>query len=160
MGWYTATLKRLGMSRWFAFVGSRTLHRIDRAAHRITQGRRLFTPRRIPTLLLTSIGSRTGEPRTVTSPLIHIATDGGFAVAATNWGRNNHSAWSSNLLADPVCRVERDGVTLQCVARQVAASEAAELWPRFEAVWPAFAEYRRRSNRDVRMFLLQPDAEC
>lgn len=154
MGRLQKLVLRAGRKRWFAWVGARVAPHVDRAFARVSGGRtlaRLFAP----TLLLTAVGRRSGQPRTV--PLLYVAYGDAYALAATNWGQAHHPAWSSNLLANPDATITIDGREQPVRARLATDAERAELWPRFTRMWPAYADYAERiTTRDVRMFLLEP----
>jgi len=108
----------------------------------------------MPLCFLTTTGRKSGEPRTV--PLLFIATDnGGPAVAATNFGRQTHPAWALNLEATPAAIFEVGGVSRTVTARRASGDEVAELWPRFDGIWPAYEEYREIAHRDIKVFILE-----
>lgn len=140
-------------------VGARLLRAVapplDRLVAGATGGRHAVTELLLPTLLLTTTGRRSGQPRT--APLVYVQHGDALAVAATNWGQKQHPAWSSNLLADPRATAVVDGDAIEVVARPATPHEREVLWPRFDAVYAGFAAYRRRaSGRDIRVFLLEP----
>jgi deazaflavin-dependent oxidoreductase (nitroreductase family) len=76
-------------------------------------------------------------------------------VAATNFG-GPPPAWSLNLRADPRASFERDGATFEVVTRLATGDEKADSWVLFDAAWPAFATYRRRAQRPIDVFVLDP----
>src|SRR5262245_39372189 len=53
----------------------------------------------LPVMLLTTIGAKTGQPRT--QPLVYLTADGGLILVASNFGRPHNPAWYRNLLANP-----------------------------------------------------------
>lgn len=154
MNAYTRLLQRLGHQRWFAALGRRLVP-LDHAIQRLTRGRLTVVGRHgLPPMLLTTIGRRTGQKRTV--PLIYAEHDGGFVVTASNWGRPHHPAWSGNLLAHPDATVAIAGRTFRVRARLVEGDERRELWALITRTWPAYDTYAARSGRDIRVFVLQP----
>ncbi|MEC3979424.1 nitroreductase/quinone reductase family protein [Amycolatopsis sp. H20-H5] len=56
-----------------------------------------------PTLLLTTTGSRTGNPHT--TPMLYLADGGRFVVFAANGGAPGHPDWHRNLTAQPLVTV-------------------------------------------------------
>jgi deazaflavin-dependent oxidoreductase (nitroreductase family) len=75
---------------------------------------------------------------------------------ASNYGASRHPAWSSNLLAEPNAEVQV-GTTRQAVtARRATAEEYERWWPRLVAIWPGWRTYRRLTDREFRMFVLEP----
>jgi deazaflavin-dependent oxidoreductase (nitroreductase family) len=103
---------------------------------------------------LTTIGARTGRPRTV--PLIYATEGDSLVVVATNWGRERHPAWSTNLLKHSVALVQTKTGRFSVCARVATAAEREEMWPRLLRIMPAWNDYRRSLAREVRVFVLEP----
>lgn len=102
---------------------------------------------------LTTAGRQTGKDRTV--PLLYVdRPDGTAAVVGTNFGQEDHPAWTGNLERDPRATwaaPDRSAV----VARAATEIEFNELWPRFVAMWPGYESYVARSGRSPKMFILE-----
>jgi deazaflavin-dependent oxidoreductase (nitroreductase family) len=150
MQWY---VKRLAPKRSVALLNAKILPPIDRVAERFTG--RSASGRVVPTLMLTTTGRKSGQPRT--TPLLYVEHDGGWVVIGTNFGQEHHPAWTGNLLARPEAEVQVDGRTVPVTARGVSDEEFAELWPRFVRIYPGYEDYRGRLERDARMFHLSPE---
>lgn len=154
MGLFRDVSRRVGKTRAWAAVFKHIAPPVDRFVHRLTGGRRTVAQLFLPTLILVHRGARSGkEYRT---PLCYVDLDGGFALAATNWGQAHHPGWSSNLIADPDVTVEVGGRKIRVRARRLDEATKAELWPRFVEMWPAYGEYVKRSGRNIRVFVLEP----
>jgi deazaflavin-dependent oxidoreductase (nitroreductase family) len=109
----------------------------------------------MPLCYLTTIGRTSGEPRTV--PLLHVPVDGGgVAVVATNFGREKHPGWALNLRNDPRATMSIGDREVDMVARSASDEEAAEIWARFDGVWPGYERYREIAPRDIHVFVLTP----
>lgn len=105
-------------------------------------------------LVLTTIGRRTGKPRTV---VVQYFPDGrDFVVVAANSGMPTHPAWYLNLTAHPEARVEVDGRRLAVRATEMHPEEAADWWPRVLAIAPDYARYRQRTGRRIPLLRLIP----
>jgi deazaflavin-dependent oxidoreductase (nitroreductase family) len=155
MSRYTALVQRLGAQRWFAAVGRR-LAGLDRRLYRLSRGRLSVIGRHgLPSLLITTTGRRSGLPRT--QPLLY-ATDGGaYVVVGSNWGQENHPAWSTNLLADPVARVTLGDQEFGVRATLATGADRERLWQIVQPVWPGYAAYAERAeSREIRIFRLTP----
>jgi deazaflavin-dependent oxidoreductase (nitroreductase family) len=150
----TRTLHRLGRTRAFARLG-RAASRLDRRIQRATHGRWSVLGRpRLPQLVLTTTGHRSGQPR---DAVLVCARDGDrWVVIGSNWGQQHHPAWSTNLLADPHARVAVDGRTIDVVAHLATDDERTRLLPALLAVWPGYDDYAARTDRDLRVFVLTP----
>lgn len=147
-------VQRLAGSAAFAKVAWRVLPPLDRALHRATGGRRTLAQRVVPSLMLHTTGARTGLARD--TPLACLPDGGACYVVGSNWGRPDHPAWTANLLAHPDAAVTRDGVRIEVRARLLDAREAGEVWPRLLRIWPAWASYSERAQRELRVFRLEP----
>jgi deazaflavin-dependent oxidoreductase (nitroreductase family) len=137
-------------------VFSRLLHRLDRLVIGATGGRHSFAGlvAGVDVILVTTTGARTGLPRTV--PLLTVAEGDALVVVASNWGSPRPPAWLGNVRRTPAVTVERAGVVAACRAREADAAEEAALWPRLDAAFPGYREYRRRAGRVIPLVLLEP----
>ncbi|WP_456787860.1 nitroreductase/quinone reductase family protein [Cellulomonas sp. P5_C5] len=151
---FTAIVRRVGRTRGFARIG-RATSRIDRWLHRASRGRLSVLGRpTLPHLVLTTTGRTSGEPR---EAVLLYAVDGdGWVLIGSNWGQERHPAWSGNLLADPHASVTIAGRTTPVVATLADADERARLLGALLAVWPAYADYADRTDRELRVFRLAP----
>jgi deazaflavin-dependent oxidoreductase (nitroreductase family) len=90
------------------------------------------------------------------TPLSYVTLENGYALAGSNWGGENHPAWSYNLIEHPDIEVVAGHQTIPVRARLVSDDEKAQLWPRFVAMWPAYDTYKTRaSHRNIRVFVLE-----
>jgi deazaflavin-dependent oxidoreductase (nitroreductase family) len=107
-----------------------------------------------PVVILTTIGARSGKIRK--SPLMRVEHDGHYAVVASLGGAPKHPVWYYNIQANP--RVElQDGPTRQpMVAREITGEEKALWWERAVATWPDYAEYQKKTTREIPVFVLEP----
>jgi deazaflavin-dependent oxidoreductase (nitroreductase family) len=148
--------RSLGGVSWFSRV-AKWIVPVDTAVQRRTRGRvALTTVVGINALLLTTVGRRSGEPRTVS--LLYVDGPEGYVVAGSNWGGPHHPAWSANLLADPTATVTVAGRTERVTSHLAEGAERAELWALLTARWPAYDAYADRSGRDIRVFVLTVDS--
>jgi deazaflavin-dependent oxidoreductase (nitroreductase family) len=150
----SSLLRRVGRAEWFARL-ARPLVPLDRGLGRLTRGRFVaFGLRGLPSLLITTTGRRSGEPRS--NPLLYAPDGDAFVVIGSNWGQQHHPAWTANLLANPEATVMVDGERFPVRARLVAGPERARLRELLLDVWPGYAGYERRSGgRDLRLFRLE-----
>ncbi|MGD3110482.1 nitroreductase/quinone reductase family protein [Streptomyces sp. YGL11-2] len=146
---------RIGRTRAFTTLAPHLLPRVDRAAHRLTGGRWLPSRALLPTVMLVTTGHRSGLART-TALCAHRFADGSWLVAATNFGRPHHPAWSTNLLHAPhavvVTNRERHPVT----AELLPVNRLPEYRQQLLCILPVFDDYAARTARDIRVFYLTP----
>jgi len=105
-----------------------------------------------PLLLLTTIGARSGQPRT--TPLLY-STDGDrFVVIASKGGEPTHPDWYRNLVANPDVTLEVGGETFPARAEVAEGSERRRLFDQQAAQMPFFAEYERKTPREIPVVVL------
>lgn len=147
-----APVTRTSWFRWFARTG---LPPIERFVSRVSRGRVQLTAFLVPSLVLHTIGAKSGEPRD--APLMYTADGRGRAlVAGTNWAGARHPAWTTNLLAHPDAAITVRGRRMPVRAIPVPDDERDAAWAIMEAQWPDYREYERDSGRTARLFILQP----
>jgi deazaflavin-dependent oxidoreductase (nitroreductase family) len=97
--------------------------------------------------LLTTVGARTGRPRT--SPLAYLTIDGQPVVVASAMGADKHPDWYHNILRNPAVTVETGKETYEAVAAAPAGAERDALFAAVVAAEPGFGEYQRRTTRQI-----------
>lgn len=128
---------------------------IDRLLLPLTRGRMSISALLYPTLMLTTTGARSGQPRTV--PLIFLPHGEQIILIASNFGGTQHPAWYFNLRANPIAQVTFRGRTQAFIAHEVQGIERAELWQRALAYFPGFQAYQRRADaRTIPIMVLTP----
>jgi len=105
-------------------------------------------------LLLTTVGRRTGQERTM--PLLYVRDGERFVVVGSNGGDDRPPAWWLNLQARPTGRVQAGREQREIVARQAQGAELAALWARLDASYRYYADYRRRTTREIPVVVLDP----
>lgn len=110
--------------------------------------------RGVPVCLLTTTGRRSGLRRT--TPLLYLLDAKGVVVVASQGGMPRHPDWFFNLQADPSVHVELPGESFDAVARVVDDAERARLWPRLLELYPSFAVYQARAEREIPVVVCTP----
>jgi deazaflavin-dependent oxidoreductase (nitroreductase family) len=105
-------------------------------------------------VLLTTIGKKSGQPRT--KPLFHIKDGANYIVIASAGGNEKNPAWYSNLSANPKVQVEDHGRTIAGTASTTNETERARLWKIIIAQAPNFAGYEKRTTRVIPVVRIQP----
>ena len=148
-----AVIKMAG-SRTFMKVGPKVVPHVDRVLHKLTGGRVVLSSGMLPSLVLITIGAKTGQRRT--TPLATKPDGGSWYIVGSNFGREKHPAWTANLIANPDTEIWFRGKNTKVHAHQLSAEEKAEIWPQLVAFWPNYDVYVERSGRDLRVFRLDP----
>jgi deazaflavin-dependent oxidoreductase (nitroreductase family) len=104
------------------------------------------------TLLLTTTGRRSGEPRE--HALIYGRHGDDYLVVASKGGAPQHPAWYLNLDANPDVEVQVGDERFRATARTATPEEKPELWRIMAAEWPAYDEYQTKTDRDIPVVVL------
>lgn len=131
----------------------RALTPLDRRLLERTDGKyTLLGPVGAPVILLTTTGRRSGRPRT--QPLLYVHDGDTLYVIGSNFGRAHHPAWTANLLAEPSATVTIAGERIPVIATPLEGPDKEPIFQRFVQVASAYAAYRDRTTRDLRIFAL------
>jgi len=115
------------------------------------------TLRGMPIIVMTSVGSRTGKLRK--TPLMRVEKDGEYAVVASLGGAPKHPVWYHNLKQNPHVELQDGPVKRDYLAREVTGEEKAEWWDRAVAAYPEYADYQKKTTREIPVFVLTPMAD-
>jgi deazaflavin-dependent oxidoreductase (nitroreductase family) len=105
-------------------------------------------------IVVTSVGNKTGKLRK--TPLMRVEHDGRYAAVASLGGAPKHPVWYHNLVTEPHVEVQDGPVKRDMRAREVFGDEKAEWWERAVAAFPDYAEYQKRTERVIPLFVLEP----
>jgi deazaflavin-dependent oxidoreductase (nitroreductase family) len=105
----------------------------------------------IPVIIVTSRGASSGKLRKFA--LMRVEHDGEYALVASMGGAPNHPAWYHNLVAEPLVMIQ-DGPEPHDYTTHIAdGDERAAWWERAVAVFPPYAEYARKTERVIPVFV-------
>lgn len=113
-------------------------------------------PGPLPTLLLTTKGRKSGEPRSL--PLIYGPAGKGWVVIASKGGMPNHPLWYENLVANPECEVQVGAKHARVRARVAEGAERERLWNEMVAIYPPYTAYQKATQRQIPVVVLEPIA--
>jgi deazaflavin-dependent oxidoreductase (nitroreductase family) len=111
-------------------------------------------PSGLPTLLLTAIGRKSGEQRTVA--LVFLQNGEEMVVVASLAGYDRNPAWYLNVSANPDCWVQLDDRKMTVVARDATDAERKELWPKLNALLPLWGHFQKQTDRPFPLVILKP----
>jgi len=137
----------------FALKAMNTVHR---AALALSGNRLAREFGGMPVLELTTVGRKSGQPRTVllTAPLREGET---MVVVASRGGDDVHPAWFLNLRANPEVQVALPGQAKRPMRARVATTEErARMWPQIAGRHKNYAGYQNRTQREIPLVLLSP----
>ena len=107
-----------------------------------------------PLLLLHTVGARTGQQRV--NPMMYRQVPGGYAVFASKSGAPTNPDWYHNLLAHPDVAAEIGTRTVKLHARVAEGAERDQIWAAHTAANPGFAEYEKKTTRQIPVIILEP----
>ncbi len=110
------------------------------------------TLRGMPIVLLTTVGALSGKLRK--TPLMRVEHDGEYAVVASLGGAPKHPVWYFNLKVDPHVELQDGPVKRDYLAREVTGEEKAVWWERAVAAYPDYADYQKKTTRQIPVFVL------
>lgn len=108
----------------------------------------------LPVVIVTSLGARSGKIRK--TPLMRVEHDGRYLLVASQGGAPKHPTWYYNLLSHPVIELQDGPVKQDMTVRELSGEEKATWWERAVAAFPNYADYQRRTDRDIPVFLAEP----
>ncbi len=123
-------------------------------AYESSGGTKGNTQRGKPVIILTTRGNKTGAIRKI--PLMRVEHSGHYAVVASQGGAPTHPVWYYNLVADPNVQLQDGPAPQQYVAHEALGEERSIWWKRAVEAWPDYAEYQKRTERTIPVFVLDP----
>jgi deazaflavin-dependent oxidoreductase (nitroreductase family) len=138
------------LPRWLLKSLAKTHLRVNR----LSGGRLGNTTQGHEVCFVTMTGAVSG--RTLTKPLMYVPYGDGVLLVASLGGGPKNPTWYGNLLKHPDIQVRHRGRTMQLRARIASAAERPSLWPICDEHFPAYAEYRTKTNREIPIFVCEP----
>ena len=111
------------------------------------------TIRGLPVIVLTTRGNKSGKVRKFA--LMRVEHDGAYAAVASLGGAPKNPVWYYNLLADPHVELQDETTKREMVAREVTGDEKALWWERAVAAYPDYADYQKKTEREIPVFVLE-----
>jgi deazaflavin-dependent oxidoreductase (nitroreductase family) len=108
----------------------------------------------MPIILLTTVGAKTGKLRK--TPLMRVEHNGEYACVASLGGAPKNPVWYYNIAKNPRVELQDGSVTRDYDAREVFGDEKAVWWERAVQAYPDYADYQRKTDRQIPVFVLTP----
>jgi deazaflavin-dependent oxidoreductase (nitroreductase family) len=133
----------------------KTMNAVHRGLIKLTGGK-VGWQVAMPVLELTTIGRKSGQPRSVLLTSPHQEGDT-WVVVASRGGDDTHPAWFLNLRDNPEVEVSLKGGPKQPMRARIAdAEERARLWPKITAEFKNYAQYQTKTEREIPLVFLEP----
>lgn len=143
-------------------VGIKWMSKLNTLAYKATGGRigynwrggsnRFSAPP--PVGILTTIGRKSGQPRE--SPLLFLREGNRVVLVASQGGRATNPMWYLNIKANRAVTFQIKNEKLQLNAREATDAERDEYWPKLDAIYPDFANYRTYTDRKIPILICDP----
>lgn len=104
--------------------------------------------------ILTTTGRKSGEPRDV--PLLFLQEEQRIVLVASQGGRDTHPMWYLNIKADAKVAFQTKRETLSLIAREATDDERDHYWPKLDAMYPDYANYRSYTTRKIPIIICDP----
>jgi deazaflavin-dependent oxidoreductase (nitroreductase family) len=108
----------------------------------------------LPVVILTTKGAKSGKIRK--TPLMRVEHGGEYAVVASLGGAPKHPVWYYNVKSHPEVELQDGPVKQDMVAREVTGEEKAKWWQIAVDAFPNYAEYQKKTDREIPVFVLSP----
>lgn len=108
----------------------------------------------LPVVIVTNVGAKTGKIRK--TPLMRVEHQGRYAAVASQGGSPRHPVWYYNLRANPRVVLQDGPDKTEMTARELSGQERAQWWDRAVAAYPPYADYQRKTGRQIPVFVLEP----
>jgi deazaflavin-dependent oxidoreductase (nitroreductase family) len=122
-------------------------------AYEASGGTEGTTLRGVPVVVVTSIGAKSGKLRK--NPVMRVEHDGKYALVASKGGAPSHPTWYHNLVAHPRVELQDGPQRREYTVRLAEGEERAQWWERAVAVWPEYAQYQTRTDREIPVFVAE-----
>jgi proline iminopeptidase len=104
-------------------------------------------------LLLTTTGRKSGEQHT--TPLIYAQDGDRYVIVASKGGAPEDPGWYRNLDKSPDVELQVKDDVFAARARTAEGEERDRLWQKANEVWPHYAEYQQKTDREIPVVVLE-----
>ena len=155
-GPFRRAVRRTAATRPLALLYGRIQHPADTLVFRLTRGRTTLSSwlAGMRLVMLTTTGARSGLPRTL--PVLALREGEDTILIASNFGRARNPAWCHNLRANPRATLRVGDISREVVVHELHGAERDQGYQRGAEVFPAFAHYRRWTDREIPVFRACP----
>lgn len=128
----------------------------ERFMRALTDGRVQASGLLVPSLVLHTLGAKSGEWRESALMYCPDVDPANMLVTGSNFARENHPGWTYNLLAHDKAWIELKGERIDVTAHLVGDDEREAIWAHIQDQWPNYRQYEVAAHRTLRIFRLVP----
>ncbi len=110
--------------------------------------------RGVPVVVITSVGASSGKLRK--NPVMRVEHDGVYGAVASKGGSPEHPSWYRNLVEHPLVELQDGPSKGDYRARELSGEERELWWQRAVEIWPDYATYQTKTDRQIPVFVLEP----
>jgi deazaflavin-dependent oxidoreductase (nitroreductase family) len=110
----------------------------------------------LPVVIVTNTGAKTGAVRK--TPLMKVEQDGVYLAVGSKGGAPENPVWVYNLRQNPQVVVQDGPQTWEMTAREISGDERARWWDIAVAAFPNYADYQKKTERLIPVFVLERSA--
>jgi deazaflavin-dependent oxidoreductase (nitroreductase family) len=111
-------------------------------------------PGPVPTLLLTTVGRKTGKPRH--APLLYVDDNGTYLVIASKGGNADDPIWYLNLQDNPECEIRVSSFRSKARATVLQGEQRERAWKTITDRHSVYLKYQGRAERQIPVVRLEP----
>ncbi|GGC87804.1 nitroreductase family deazaflavin-dependent oxidoreductase [Chelatococcus reniformis] len=109
----------------------------------------------LPVIIVTHIGQKTGAVRK--TPLMRVKDGDSYVLVGSQGGAPKDPQWVHNLRGNGEVEIRDETVAQPMRVREVEdAAERARLWALSVAAFPPYADYEKRTTRQIPLFVAEP----
>lgn len=106
-----------------------------------------------PIVVITSRGAKSEKLRK--NPVMRVERDGKYAAVASLGGAPKNPVWYHNFLAHPEVDLQDGAEKHTYRARILEDDERTDWWQHCVNTWATYAEYQKKTDREIPVFLLE-----
>ncbi len=122
--------------------------------YRLTGGALVGGSKKLPVLLLTTTGRKSGKQHT--TPLYCTLDGDRYVVIASNGGAGTLPNWWLNMRSGGAAQVEIGRKRMQVSAQVAEGEERTRLWSRMVASYPGYDTYQQHTSYPIPVVILSP----
>jgi F420H(2)-dependent quinone reductase len=109
----------------------------------------------LPVIIVTHKGNKTGAMRK--TPLMRVKDGNSYVLVGSQGGAPKNPAWVHNLRLNPDVEIRDETMVQPMRVREVAdEAERTRLWKLAVAAFPPYADYQKRTDRRIPVFVAEP----
>ncbi|RYB89160.1 nitroreductase family deazaflavin-dependent oxidoreductase [Nocardioides glacieisoli] len=106
-----------------------------------------------PVVVITSVGASSGNLRK--NPVMRVERDGAYLAVASKGGAPDDPAWADNFRKHPEVDLQDKAEKHTYRVRELDGAEYDDWWKHAVATWSTYADYKKKTDRKIPLFLLE-----